>query len=107
MKITFKKNWTIEGNEKYLRGEYKATIKCYTKAIESDELDAEAFLNRGITFHDMGLFSEAISDFTEAINLIPNYSEAYRNRALAYYSIKDSRKALADYNKASQLAGAS
>jgi len=104
MKITINKNWIIEGNKRYLRGDYKAAIRHYTKALVEDNLNSEAVLNRGIAYHDLGLYDKAIEDFSLAIKLSPNFSEAYRNRALSYYSINDSRKALADYNKASQLA---
>jgi tetratricopeptide (TPR) repeat protein len=107
MNISLNKNWTIEGNKRYLRGDYKAAIKHYTKALSEDELNSEALLNRGIAYHDLGLYQKAIEDFTHAIKLDPHFSEAYRNRALSYYSLNDSRRALSDYNKASQLAGAS
>jgi tetratricopeptide (TPR) repeat protein len=107
MKISLKKNWVSEGNKRYLRGDYRAAIKHYTKAFQEDELNSEAILNRGIAYHDLGMYERAIEDFSLAIHLSPNFSEAYRNRALSYYTINDSRKALSDYNKAAQLAGAS
>ncbi len=107
MNLLFKKNWTIEGNKRYLRGDYRSAIKFYSKALLEDELDTEALLFRGISFHDLGNFQKAIEDFTLAIQLVPRFSEAYRNRALSYYSLNDSKKALSDYNTAAQLAGAS
>lgn len=98
------KNWRIEGNKRYLRGDYHSAIKFYAKAIEEDSLSYEAFFNRGRAFHDLGMFNEAIKDFTVAIKLHAKFSEAFKCRALSYYSLNDSKKALEDYNMATQLA---
>ncbi len=107
MNFNIKKDWRIEGNKRYLRGDYQSAIKLYSKAILEDELNYEAYYNRGIANHDLGLFHSAIEDFTSAIQLNNNFSEAYKSRALSYYSLNNSKKALEDYNKSTQLSAAS
>jgi len=107
MNFNLKKNWRIEGNKRYLRGDYHSAIKFYSKAIEENQINSEAFFNRGMAYHDLGMFIKAIKDFTTAIKLNSRFSEAYKNRALSYYSLNENKKALEDYNTATQLAGAS
>ena len=85
MKLSLKKNWRIEGNKRYLKGNYHSAIKFYTKAIEENQINSEAFFNRGMAYHDLGMFAQAIEDFTKAIELNSQFSEAYKNRALSYY----------------------
>ena len=105
MSFGLKKNWRIEGNKRYLKGDYHSAIKLYSKAIEEDSINCEAFFNRGMAYHDLSLFHQAIQDFSTAIKLNLRFSEAYKSRALSYYSLNDSKKALADYNTATLLAG--
>ena len=100
----FIENWQAEANKKYLRGDYKSAIKIYSKVIDSDALNYEAFFNRGMAYHDSKMYSEAIRDFTKSINLRQGFSEAYKCRALSYYSLNETKKALQDYNVATQLA---
>ena len=106
MNFNLKKDWRIEGNKRYLKGDYHSAIKLYSKAILEDEFNYQAFFNRGVAYHDLGLFREAIIDFTEVIKLNSKFSEAFKSRALSYYSLNESKKALEDYNMATQLGGA-
>jgi len=107
MKLFQKRNWRIEGNRKYLKGDYHSAISLYSKAIDESGANYEAFFNRGMAFHDLGMFHKAIDDFTKALSLNSTFSEAFKNRALSYYSLNESKKALEDYNMATRLAGAS
>lgn len=105
MNFNFKKYWRIEGNKRYLKGDYHSAIKLYSKAIDVDELNYQAFFNRGVAYHDLGLFNQAILDFTKVISLNSKFSEAFKNRALSYYALNESKKALEDYNRATELVG--
>ena len=107
MHLFQKKNWRLEGNKRYLKGDYHSAIGLYSKAIEEDAVNFKAFFNRGMAYHDLGMFRKAIKDFTDAINLNSKFSEAFKNRALSYYSLNESKKALEDYNIATRLAGVS
>lgn len=85
---------------------YKETIADFTKAIELDPNDANAYYNRAVAkkaFFQDG--SGAIADFTKVIELIPNDAEAYLRRGLVKNNgLHDYRGAIADYTKAIELA---
>ena len=98
-----KKDWRIEGNKKYLRGDYHSAISLYTKAIEEDSGNYVAYVNRGMAYHDIGMYHKAIEDYNVAINIKCNFAEAFKNRALSYYALNESEKALEDYNTATKL----
>ena len=98
-----KKDWRIEGNRRYLRGDYHSAINFYNKAIEEHSVNYEAFFNKGMAYHDLGMYRKAIEDFTTAISINSNFSEAYKNRALSYYALNENKKALEDYNTSIML----
>ena len=98
-----KKDWRIEGNKRYLKGDYNSAINLYNKAIDESSINYEAFFNRGLVHHDLRMYNDAISDFTTAIQLNSKFAEAYKNRALSHYALNESEKALEDYNIAMRL----
>ena len=52
-------------------------IEDYDKAIELDPNDAEAYNDRGSSYHRLGQNERAIEDYDEAIKLDPDNAEAY------------------------------
>jgi len=58
---------------------------------------------RGIVYHKIENYSQAISDYTKAIKINPQYSLVYLNRGIAYYCIKSFFQACSDWQKAHQL----
>jgi tetratricopeptide (TPR) repeat protein len=100
--------------------EMKKAIDDFTKAIELNPSDPEAYCGRGnawlelasiyssilrpdfITYELNIFYDEAISDFTKAINLKANYAEAYYGRAAAFFG-KGDKRALEDVRKAEKL----
>jgi len=97
------KNLFKEGNKRYIRGDYKGAIKCFTKLIEKEPNNIYGYINLGIAKMDIGDYNEAIDCFSKAIELEPNNADAYRNRALAYYSLNKEDMALIDYKKSGEL----
>ena len=47
------------------------TVNTYNQEIESDPQNANAFLQRGIAYHDLGNYGQAIDDFSSRISLEP------------------------------------
>jgi Flp pilus assembly protein TadD len=86
-----------------MNGEHDKAIEVYTKAIELDPNDAEAYNNRGLEYHNKGQYDSAIGDYTKAIELDPNYFYAYNNRGNAYANKGQYDSAIEDYNKAIAL----
>ncbi len=83
--------------------EYEAAITYYTNAIDLKPDFANAYTNRGNTYHNKGEFDLAIKDHTTAIELDLDYADAYYNRGNVYYSTDEVDLAISDYNKAIQL----
>lgn len=69
-------------------------IELYTKAIELNPNDAEAYNNRGCAYDDKGEFDKAIKDYDKAIELNPNYAKTYNNKANSYLEMGILEKAL-------------
>ena len=49
----------------------------YNKAINLNPNDAGFYYNRGILYHDMEKYENAMEDYNKAINLNPNFANSY------------------------------
>jgi tetratricopeptide (TPR) repeat protein len=83
--------------------ELNVDVDSYTKAIELNPKDAEAYNNRGKTYHGLGEYHKAMEDYGKAIELSPKYAEAYAYRAFAYVNLEEYNKAIDDCNTAIKL----
>lgn len=102
--------YCYKGTFKIKLGDNKGAIEDFTKAIELNPNDAEAYGNRGIAKVNLRDNIGAIKDFTKAIELNPNAKEAYSNRGIAKVNLGDNKgaiedltKAIEDYTKAIEL----
>jgi antitoxin component YwqK of YwqJK toxin-antitoxin module len=84
-----------KGHQNSKEGDNKSAIKNYTKAIEIDSTNAEAYFARGtVKLNDFN-FEEAIADFDKALKFEPYFERALSNRAFARirkYQFGSSRK---------------
>jgi tetratricopeptide (TPR) repeat protein len=64
-------------------GDYKAAIKNYSKAIDLDSSNAEAYFARGTVKLNDFQFDEAILDFDKALKFEPYFERVLSNRAFA------------------------
>ena len=78
-------------------------IDLYTKVIDIDNLNADAYNNRGILYKQVGHMEEALKDYNKAIELNSNDADVFNNRGNLYQELGDTKKALEDYNKAIEL----
>jgi tetratricopeptide (TPR) repeat protein len=86
-----------KGHTSSEEGDYKAAIKNYSKAIELDSSNAEAYFARGTVKLNDFQFDEAIIDFDNTLKFEPYFERALSNRAFARirkYQLGDSRKLL-------------
>ena len=81
----------------------REAIPLYTKAIELDNTDSDAFANRGRAWLETGEYDKAIDDCTEAIRLNPKDVEAYVTRGRARTEKGDYDNAIADCNQAAAI----
>jgi tetratricopeptide (TPR) repeat protein len=64
---------------------------------------AKAYNNRGLAYHDLKLYQQAIKDYSRAIELDSVDVAAYNNRGNSYYELTEYQLALTDFNKSLQL----
>ena len=87
----------------YTKGDFDRSIQLFTKAIQRDSRDCQAFDWRGLAYLNEKNYSKSFSDFAEAIRIDPGSAAAYGDRAFAYSIQHDSRHAIADLNHAIEL----
>ncbi len=97
-------NHTIDSLLKMKPGQFDSNITNYFLAIDLNKNDANAYLQRGMAFENMGKHSEAINDYTKALEINPNFSEAYNGRGWVYNELGQYEKAISDYTNACTIA---
>ena len=123
-----KADYNAWGLAQYEAGNYEKAIDCFTKEIERDPENVDAYYNRGIcytegerfhhydklsgqTYIEAGLedeeeaFQRAMADFNKALELDSNYALAHFGKGNAYYLYVDSytdreTKVIPEYEKA-------
>ena len=123
-----KQDYNALGLAVYDAGNYDKAIEYFTKAIEQDPGNVDAYYNRGAcyatgdffhhydklpgqTYTEAGLsdeeeaFQNAMADFNKALELAPNYALAHFGKGNAYYLYVDSyteraTKVIPEYEKA-------
>ena len=83
---------------------FEKAIQDFSTAIRL-KLDAaaDAYTERGVTYHSKGDVDHAIEDYNKAIELDPGFAEAWTERGKAYHDKGEVDQAIEDYNKAIQL----
>jgi tetratricopeptide (TPR) repeat protein len=89
--------------DKLKKGNLDGAIADYSKAIELNPADPDAYDNRGVARLRKGDLDKAIADFNSAIELDPGRSIPYSGRGIARMRQGDSKAAIADFNKAVEL----
>ena len=88
-------------------GTFKEAAGLYTQAIRSGHIDgvalAGAYVKRGDTYRDQGLYDQAISDFAAALKITPGLAEALNGRGLVFAKKGLYDRAIADYGATLKL----
>ena len=88
-------------------GAFTEAAGLYTQAIRSGHIDgaalAGAYVKRGDTYRDQGLYDQAISDFAAALKINPGHAEALNGRGLVFAKKGLYDRAIADYGTALKL----
>jgi len=79
------------------------TIERWSEILERNAFDSEALLRRGICYHNLHRYSEALSDFDRAVRLSPNLPELLFSRGFTYDAFGRPEKAIADFDRALEL----
>lgn len=87
-------------NEMREMGDFQGALLDYNEAIRLNALNAEAYLNRGITREKMKQPDTARVDYSKAIQIDPSMSAAYIQRGLVSIDKNDPKGAIADFSEA-------
>jgi len=86
------------------QGDYKKAIEYFSKAIEKNPKDAEAYYSRAYSQQTIGgNEQQVIEDYTNSLLYHPNDNEAYMNRGVAKMAIGKTVEAIEDYKKSIEL----
>lgn len=72
----------------------------YSRAIELNPLDYEAYNNRGILFYDMKENEKALSDQNKALEIRPDFAPSHTNKGDIYCRLGEYDKAFDSYARA-------
>jgi tetratricopeptide (TPR) repeat protein len=92
------------GKEASRLGHLEDAIRSFTRAIDGDRTNAEAFFLRGKSFYIIGKDQEALADYSEAIKLKPNHADALSSRGHYYVMHNENEKAIRDLSEAIRIA---
>ncbi len=84
-----------EGNEALKHRDYQIAIWNYQKAISLDSETPNFHYNLGLTYYEIGNYSESIDSFKRVESLVPNHY----NLALAHHKMSNSRLADIYFNR--------
>ncbi len=93
-KLVEKGNFSEDNSEK---------IELFTKAIELNPNNTDAYIGRGVSYHNLDKIEEARKDFLKLIKLIPNHYYPQYIAALTYMSDKNYENALTHLNAAIEI----
>ena len=83
--------------------DYSNAIAEYTKILELDLENQDAYFNRGLSYSEMNDYKSAIVDFSKLIELNPKNVFAYYHRGNAYQDLQNYEQAISDYTQAIKL----
>lgn len=95
--------WFNKAYDEAHKGNHAKAVKYYSKAIELDPEDIDAYNNRGNAYRALNKFEKAITDYSKVIELDSENVDAYNNRGISYHDLKKFKEAIRDYNKAIEL----
>ena len=97
----------IAGNVHAHKGDPRAALKDYTRALELDPKMAEGYSDRGYVLNDLKRADEAAKDFRTALKLNPNFGEAHLGLAFSDLQLHRARPALSQLEAAQKILGKS
>jgi len=94
---------SASGNIRAVQGDYTGAIADYGIALNIDPQYADAYLNRGKAYFNLGDPEAAITDFGRALQFSPTSEIAFFSRGVTYASLANPTSALSDLTNAISL----
>ncbi|MBU2549539.1 MAG: tetratricopeptide repeat protein [Proteobacteria bacterium] len=85
------------------QGALDRAVADYTRVVDNDPLNAEAYLRRGAATAAAGDYDRAITDYNRALEINPNFGWALVCRGMAWFNTQDYDRAEADFNTALEV----
>jgi tetratricopeptide (TPR) repeat protein len=96
-------DWFLKGIYEYHKGDYKAAVLSWGKALALNPGSVQTYNYRGTAYRKLSEYGKAVKDISRAISMNPKSAVLYNNRGLAYsYSARYGR-AIKDFNSAIEL----
>ena len=92
-----------KGNALLGENDIHGAIAEFKKAIAANPGSAEAYVNLGTAYNDLGQYDSGIEVLNSAMKLKPNMPEIYINLGTCYYQTKKYKEGIANYNTALKL----
>lgn len=92
--------WGIRGDYLKRQGRLSEAAESYTRCLELNPDDDEAYVARGEAFCQNNSLEQGLRDFSQALKLNPNCVPAYVGRAVVYAELEAWDQALADFSSA-------
>jgi tetratricopeptide (TPR) repeat protein len=86
--------------QKIKNQDYNDALELLTHAIKSDPDFCEAWLSRGVVYHQKKEFEKALFDYNRALVCYPGYPMAFYNRGISKLAQGDHYGALRDFSNA-------
>jgi tetratricopeptide (TPR) repeat protein len=84
-------------------GDFQQAEREYTRAIQANQKDRDAYYNRGLVYVQLQEYDRACADFDAALALDPRFFEAYCNRGNVRLEAGRPELAVRDYDQAIRL----
>ena len=84
-------------------GQYQQAIVEYSRSINIDPYNTDAYLGRGYAYEKVGEYPKALNDYSQVIKLKPSDPQAYFVRGLLYDLMSETKEAIQDYGMAINL----
>ena len=97
-------NYLVEGDKATKKDDYEDAILYFSKYLEKNHDDADAYYKRGYANLKLKKFKVAINDFTNALKSKTDNYEIFFYRGNCYYILRMYLNAIEDYTKAIELA---
>lgn len=93
-------NYLAEGNKASKKDDYEKAVFYFSKYLEKNHDNANAYYSRGYANMKLKKYKQAINDFSVALKTKTDDYEIFFYRANCYYSIRDYQSSIQDYTSA-------
>jgi tetratricopeptide (TPR) repeat protein len=93
----------LEGNEHYYRGEYSEAIEHFDSALEIDNKNSKAWINKGLALHSLGKYDEAIRCYDKTLEIDSENAKSWYNKGNALRNLGKHGEAIKSHDKSLEM----